>query len=940
MEEFSIRSSTSFVVPQRQTVSRTSSAPAASAGGTARAGTGFTVSQTLRQLMERVGSALDLTRESRGTLRTGAGVLAEVQEKLARIGELAREASGEGSVDRGALQSEAELLSKEIDRILSRALAGDTPLFLDADGPDGSAFLRALMSGANAGQSAAQALPHWLTNALFSGTVDTDRLLASLGLEKGASGADVLAALAGRSLESDPAAGYVAALYLGAVISKGTEELDPESALEGLRQLMEALASGESVDEAIERLTGGEYTSLADFQEQVTGGTAPGIQAFLDALLMPETMGELFPEDMTLLMLLAGTGGMELDLLMALLSVGQTSAPPESSQAVPDGAPPEAALAPENAESAAAVQPETAQPMEVKQFGDFQVLGRDLSEVTYDTSTGQLTVGGASDVVIQGTPGQVSEGQTAIQITGSGTVTLQDVRSAALTVDADQARIVTAGASFLGEVRLGENTTLTIDGRGFLHAESFQGGEHALLRLTGGALALAEDGEGVPGTLAVPVVLDGPVSLAAQAQSVHNMRGEPLEPFDILWKTLLPGFDSITSMELAGRQARMSLLGGEQPDAARLWLEKGDLSAHGYPAHSLVFRGRDKAGRLRTRYAYLRWTRAGGAFQEVVQYPNPFTVTGGEEDRDWYYEEGTQTLHILSDEVTAVSGGTGTDVWKEPFSGRIALPDRLGALELTLGGVTCRVGTGRAFRLGRENEVTLILRAGTANVFESGAGCAGISMEEGTSLRIDCAPPRDGEDAAGTLTATGGAGSAGIGQDSGAVQDRSGHIMIRGGAVTGSEKPGSAGSVTIVGSASAGSGAGSDLGSAKTWARMGLFLQMGEDAVILPQFPLSSRTLQLNKLRVSTREYARAARMTIDADRRWVSQIQTAYNNLSNRLEQSIRGLDAAREYLVRDNTSADLLLREISRTAPILSDRAMQIRSLQSLEEVNRLLR
>ena len=445
-----------------------------------------------------------------------------------------------------------------------------------------------------------------------------------------------------------------------------------------------------------------------------------------------------------------------------------------------------------------------------------------------------------------------------------------------------------------------------------------------------------------PGTVTVPVVLDGPASLAAQAQVVRDAGGRTLEPFDVVWKALLPGFSAVTSMAVDGQQARMALLHGQHPDLAKLWLAKGDLSSQGYPAHLLEIRGRDEAGHSRTRYAYLRWERRAGAFQEVSVYPNPFTVTGGEQDRDWYYEEKSHTLHILSGQVTAISGGAGTDARQEPFSGRIDLQDNIGALKLNLGGVVCRVSSGRAFHLGRENDVTLILRAGTTNLFESGEGCAGISMGEGTTLRIDCAVPQNSRETAGTLTATGGTGCAGIGQDEGGSRDRAGHIMIRGGMVTGTEKPGAAGSVTIVGRGSREAGSSSDLGSARTWARMSLFLQLGDDAVILPQFPLSSRTLQLNKLRVSTREYARAARMTIDAGRRWVSQLQTAYTGASNRRTQSPGSLNGGvqADGLVRDSTEASILMRAVSRSAPILSDRAMQARSLRSLEEVNRFLR
>ena len=54
--------------------------------------------------------------------------------------------------------------------------------------------------------------------------------------------------------------------------------------------------------------------------------------------------------------------------------------------------------------------------------------------------------------------------------------------------------------------------------------------------------------------------------------------------------------------------------------------------------------------------------------------------------------------------MTAISGGLGTDVNQEPFSGRIALADHIGAMELTLEDVVCRVEEGRAFDLGQGNE--------------------------------------------------------------------------------------------------------------------------------------------------------------------------------------------------------------------------------------------
>ena len=191
-----------------------------------------------------------------------------------------------------------------------------------------------------------------------------------------------------------------------------------------------------------------------------------------------------------------------------------------------------------------------------------------------------------------------------------------------------------------------------------------------------------------------------------------------------------------------GKQGRLALSLQDQPDPVRLWLLKGIDQDR--PAHTVVLRGRDKTGLPRTRYLYVRWDDKAGGFQPVSMYPNPFTVTGGEENRDWVYEEESHTLRILSGQVTAISGGAGTDANQVPFSGRIALADSIGAASLTLGGVVCRVSSGRAFHLGRENEVALVLRQGTSNIFESGAGCAGISLGEGASLRIDRASQDNG----------------------------------------------------------------------------------------------------------------------------------------------------------------------------------------------------
>ena len=397
------------------------------------------------------------------------------------------------------------------------------------------------------------------------------------------------------------------------------------------------------------------------------------------------------------------------------------------------------------------------------------------------------------------------------------------------------------------------------------------------------------------------------------------------------------------------------------------------------------------------------------------------------------YEEETQTLRILSSRVTAVSGGSGTDASQTPFSGRIALADNIGSIELTLGGVVCRTSSGRAFSLGRENNVTLLLQSGSSSLFESGAGCAGVSLGDGACLRID----RDGSPggrgpADGSLTAAGGPGGAGIGRDSGAGRDRTARIHIRGGVITalgtgggagiGGGKGSPMGSIVITGgvidatggpgggagiggalaapvgdisirggtisaaaadqAAAIGAGVrgacgdilitgtarilkalggnpgadigaclfggcgqvlisgGADIGSARPWTRTGISLEMGADTATLPQFRLSAKSLRLDGLSVATREQARAARRTVELDRRWVSRIQDAYGALYGQLEQSFSGLYGSQpEGPVRDSVSAGALVTDMRQSILRESARVIRTHSRRTKECVWQLL-
>ena len=861
---------------------------------------GAAAADSMRQSKTGTVRAAALSRESRRALQSGESVLSAVQESLGRLAELAEKAAAGGEEDRAALQKELERLLKDLDRMAESA-AGDKSLFFTG-------------SGESTGNM--EPLPDWLMQGIAQAIPSPERLLAALGLDKTASGADILAAIADSSPEDNAAVGYLAALYLGAVISGGgqSETLDPASALDGLRKLLVTVEGGVPLDQAVELLTGGEFTSLADFQEQFIAGKIPGMEDFLTDLLLSGGESPLMEGESLLTLLAAAFEGMSPDLLMDLLAA--LPVPGAAAEADPASAGLDPAL---TSSTPLPGSRETA-PVSLLTFGNVQVMGRDLSGVSLDAK-GVLTIGGTADVTVIGT----GQGEQAVRITGSGTVTLRNAAISALTADTPAAHIVSAGGNTVGEVRLGESTTLVLDGGGLLRLGAVQGGAHSLLRLTGGAAVLlgkpAQEGE-APGALTVPVVLDGPASLMARASSVRDSGGKALQPFDVVWKTLLPGFRAITSLEIDGQRSRLSLT---RDHAMRLWLAKGDLSNQGYPAHSMVIRGRDRMGRLRTRYAYLHWNQRAGGFEEAEPYPNPFTVTGGEPGEDWVYEEGSHTLRILSGQVSAISGGSGVDAEQAPFSGRIVLEDGIGPIELALGGVACRVTSGRAFYLGSGNDVTLLPEGGTANYFESGTDCAGISLGEGTSLRVDCT--RTNGLPAGTLTAS---GSASIGGDRGRIA--ASRILIRGGAVTGGEKRGSTESVTIVGGMTPDS-----QGGAKVLARMGVILQAGEDLLILPRIHLSAKALRLDGVCVSTREQAQAAVVSIEVGRRWIARLQDDCGVLSGQVKQN--GFFPGRQPAgpVRDAAEAGILLENIG---PMSFSRAMRLRSSQDPGDVEQLLR
>ena len=165
---------------------------------------------------------------------------------------------------------------------------------------------------------------------------------------------------------------------------------------------------------------------------------------------------------------------MDMDLLAMLMDLGQV-------QASAPGAGQEAEAAAGEAASTAgtAVSEGPSQPMQVMRFGEIQVMGRDLSAVSFSEASGRLTIGGTADVTVQGTG---RTGEQTILVTGSGTVTIQDLQTPSLAVESAEARIVTVGRNILGQMQLGKGVTLTLDGRGLLQTGAIRGGGSAVLR--------------------------------------------------------------------------------------------------------------------------------------------------------------------------------------------------------------------------------------------------------------------------------------------------------------------------------------------------------------------------------------------------------------------------------------------------------------------------
>lgn len=677
--------------------------------------------------------------------------------------------SAPAKTEGAAAPTETSAVSQELQKLVDRmgsmngGLTGtDRRLLQSGEGSldevrDAISRMGELLSGGTMDSAA-------LRDALEALSREVDRMLAGASYDGiklfGSEGEEAYAALA------QDLASVLHKLVESAAAGQMPVNTDMNTLMDAIRQLMDSVAGGESPDQALFELTDSGVTSLLELAGKLTG--EQDVESLLDALFAPGALPGLAPGDGAALAVPEGLEGYDLDLLLGL-----TSALGESAGA------------------------EKAAPEQVLRgsFGGFEVSGRDLSGVSYDPKTGQLTVTGDGEVTVRGG----GEGER-ILLTGSGAVTLRDVKGSAVTAEGAQAKLLSAGENELTSIALRPGASLVLGGEGTLRVSALAGGRSNAVLVTGGAVTVA-DGRGDLSALGRLIVYDG-ASLAAQTMSVQGENGEVKSPLDLLLDKLLPGWSGIDSVTVDGKEAEMALW--TQSDQARLWLEQGIDRGHGYPIHTVTITGRDGEERLRTYSAYVRWDERAGRFVEVVKYPNPFIVTGGAEGEDWRYDQYTQTLYLLTGEVTSVSGGPGVDAEEVPFSGKLAVESNIGELTLTLEGVSCSVPADRALDLGRENDITLWLAAGSENRFESGGRYAGVSVGDGTRLTIDVPPEPEEEEESGApeeeplppgiLSASGGdGGGAGIGRDSGGSWDRISRIAIRGGVVTATGGGGGAG---------------------------------------------------------------------------------------------------------------------------------------------------
>lgn len=583
--------------------------------------------------------------------------------------------------------------------------------------------------------------------------------------------------------------GYLACMYLGAVISGGgsvPSSMNAAVISAGLNQLLNSVIGGNSLNSAVKTLTNGAFTSLSDFVSKFNAGAANGLGQFVHDLLTASkggrgglVSGNLAAKDLTNDRVLYGVKLFELNTNHS----GIKNIYPNGYNVYSGGA------------SATTGTPPTGfVPHEaVKEYGDFIIMGG-INDITYDDKTGTLTVTGGSDVRIS-MKNPPTPSKHHIVLNGTGNITLEQVTLDSLTVSGNQ-QITYEKKNEIKDIALQANAVF--HGTGRLQTDRFTVSSSAdTVRFDGGAVII-NNGTGT--ISAANIIIDNAFISGTVTGTVKNSAGKDLKSVEVPWSPQLASLKDLVSVSVDGSAASSMLVDKDQ--AGRLWLDPSS-------DHRVTFKDSQNTERI----LETRWDTTTGPF--VWETPKGlFTVTGTNgvpavEGTDYHYEDNGTTLVIDTAAALTISGGKNSDEsGKNRIFGRIRLADNISSIKadgtvidpivLTLDGVICSGVSKSAFDLGKGNQVTLKLADGKENIFTTGFNYAGISLGAGTDLTIEGAMiDHNDSDRShiGRLTATGGSYSAGIGRSFGYSGQRDGtsDITIKGGIIQATGGEGGAG---------------------------------------------------------------------------------------------------------------------------------------------------
>ena len=611
---------------------------------------------------------------------------------------------------------------------------------------------------------------NWLTSSAIHISENSDDAAIKTAIQNNKLGSGTAASQYGT--------GYLACMYLGSVIAGGGTPVVPVDAATiscGLTKLFNKVLSGDSLNSAIDSLTGGKFSSSTDFVAKFNN-SSDEIAGFVRNLLHATGSGRggIVSGDLTATDLTPDTDLGDSVKLFQLdpTKTGIQNLYPDGYHVYSGGATDVSGTAPTDFDPV----------LSGKEYGDFIVVGALEKDISYDESTGTLTFLGNSDASVFLKSGLTSSnGKIVIQ--GKNNIKLNDIKLSAadaLTIQ-ENTKITYSGVNQFGGIRLESDKNVIFEGTGRLEADSFSADDTNMVIFSGGAVVIGNDGSGALGTnVKVIIDKDNKASVAATISpnpmdygdaSGQELYATPALPWDKL--TSLKG--DIVSVSIDKQESKMQI---ENGGPANFWLPKGDDPLTP-TKHTVVVK--DSAGVSRTLIAELNDTT--GLF-EWSELARPFQVTkaGGVaavEGTDYHYEgDGKLVIDVSGDYV--ISGGKSAGIDGEDLYGNIKLADGIGAVGIQLDGVECTPDSDCAFDLGMDNQVTIELADGKQNIFQSGDGYAGIQFGDNTQLVI-----KETANGMGMLEAAGGKNGAGIG--CGDESPASGSsIEIQGGTITAS----------------------------------------------------------------------------------------------------------------------------------------------------------